>query len=111
MDLLFVYGTLRSEFDNAYATMLREKAEFVGRCNVRGAIFRIATYPGYRQEPGGMVSGEVYRVDEGTLAALDEYEGPDYERVRIDRFWIYQYKEQPPGNARISSGDFCNPGD
>lgn len=111
MDLLFVYGTLRSEFQNPYARMLREKAEFIGCDSVRGAIFRVASYPGYRREPDGIVSGEVYRVDRATLTALDEYEGPEFERVRIDRFWIYQYKEQPPGNARISSGDFCNPGD
>ena len=111
MDLLFVYGTLRSEFDNPYAAMLREQAELVGPAMTTGSIFRIAHYPGYRPEPRGEVYGEVYRLRdaEATLRVLDEYEGDEYERVLIDVGWVYQYRTQPPESTRIQSGDFCKP--
>ena len=111
MDLLFVYGTLRSGFDNQYARLLRSQAELLGPATVMGSVFRIAHYPGYRPEPRGVVHGELYRLSDptATLRVLDEYEGPEYERVAIEVGWIYQYRVQPPAAARIESGDFCNP--
>ena len=110
MDLLFVYGTLRSEFDNRYSALLRAHADLVRRAVVQGSIFRIAHYPGYRPEPRGEVHGELYRLHDpdAMFRILDDYEGPDYERILIDGVaWIYQYREQPDEGARIASGDFC----
>jgi gamma-glutamylcyclotransferase (GGCT)/AIG2-like uncharacterized protein YtfP len=110
-NLLFVYGTLRSEFDNRYARLLRKQASLVGRATVRGAIYRISHYPGYRAEPGGEVRGELYELhDAATLETLDDYEGPEFERVRIkvngEAAWIYQFREEPARASRIESGDF-----
>jgi gamma-glutamylcyclotransferase (GGCT)/AIG2-like uncharacterized protein YtfP len=107
VDLLFVYGTLRSEFDNRYALLLRARAELVGKAVVPGSIYKIAHYPGYRPEPAGVVQGEVYRVDSELLGVLDEYEGSEYERVIVEGMWIYQYRVQPAPRTRIASGDFC----
>lgn len=126
--MLFVYGTLRSEFDNQYARLLRSQAELVGPATVPGSIFRVhgfPDFPAYKAEPAGEVHGELYRLTdpETTLKALDEYEGPDFERVVVEaaqaqvRFaagsvehaWIYQYRKPPPKYSRISSGDFCAP--
>jgi gamma-glutamylcyclotransferase (GGCT)/AIG2-like uncharacterized protein YtfP len=109
--LLFVYGTLRSEFDNPHARLLRSQAELIGKAMVPGSIFRIGQYPGYKPGPAGVVHGELYKLkDPETLfKALDEYEGPDFERVVVNDAWIYQYKKQPPIYSRISSGDFCAP--
>ncbi|HKD06239.1 MAG TPA: gamma-glutamylcyclotransferase family protein [Bryobacteraceae bacterium] len=115
MDLLFVYGTLRSEFSNRYAKALRSEADLIGPAETSGSIFRIAHYPGYRPHPPGIVHGELYRMHDpaATLAALDDYEGADFERtevtVRGAGAWIYRYCSQPPENARIASGDFCRP--
>jgi len=111
VDLLFVYGTLRSGFDNPYAKLLRAQAELVGPAEVKGSIFRIADYPGYRPEPAGTVHGELYRLadPEATLRILDEYEGPEYERLAREDCWIYQFRTQPPESAHIPSGDFCRP--
>lgn len=113
-DLLFVYGTLRSEFDNPHARGLRDAARLVGRATVTGSIFQITHYPGYRPDPPGEVHGELYRLTnpEATLEALDDYEGPEYRRVtaRIstgETAWIYQFESQPPPGTRIASGDFC----
>ena len=111
-DLLFVYGTLRSEFDNAYALSLRTQAEFVGNATVRGSIYRVDFYPAYKEGPGGEVHGEVYRLKDAdaTLASLDDYEGDGFERVKVEtsqgEAWIYRFRGDPPMEARIESGDF-----
>jgi gamma-glutamylcyclotransferase (GGCT)/AIG2-like uncharacterized protein YtfP len=112
--MLFVYGTLRSEFDNEYARLLRSKSKLVGRATVPGSIFRIGSrqsFPGWKPEPAGEVHGELYRLTdpETILKALDEYEGPDFDRVVVKDAWIYRYNKQPPKYSRIASGDFCAP--
>jgi gamma-glutamylcyclotransferase (GGCT)/AIG2-like uncharacterized protein YtfP len=111
VDVLFVYGTLRSVFDNPYAKLLRSQAELIGPAIVQGSIFRIAHYPGYRPVPVGTVHGELYRLLDpaATLALLDEYEGAEYERVLVADSWIYQFRTQPAQDTRILSGDFCHP--
>jgi gamma-glutamylcyclotransferase (GGCT)/AIG2-like uncharacterized protein YtfP len=113
--MLFVYGTLRSEFNNEYARLLRSQAKLVGPATVPGSIYRVGHYPAYKPEPAGEVHGELYRLTdpEITLKVLDEYEGEDFERVVVQgaqvQSWIYQYKKEPPKYCRISSGDFCAP--
>ncbi len=108
---MFVYGTLRSKFDNPYAKLLRSQAELIGPASVPGSIFRVSHYPGYRPAPAGSVHGELYRLRDpaATLAILDEYEGAEYERVLIADSWIYQFRTQPSEEIRIVSGDFCRP--
>ncbi len=111
-NLLFVYGTLRSEFDNRYARLLRKQATLVGRATVAGSIYRVSHYPGYRTEPAGEVQGELYELqDAATLETLDDYEGSEFERVKIEvngaAAWIYRFKEEPAPGSRIESGDFA----
>jgi gamma-glutamylcyclotransferase (GGCT)/AIG2-like uncharacterized protein YtfP len=116
-DTLFVYGSLRSECDNPYARLLRERAESLGKATVRGSIFRIGEYPGYRTEPDGVVNGELWDLRDAVaiLAAMDDYEGPEYSRVVISLFssassrtsaWIYLYTGSVRMDQRIPSGDF-----
>jgi gamma-glutamylcyclotransferase (GGCT)/AIG2-like uncharacterized protein YtfP len=109
--MLFVYGTLRSEFNNKYARLLRSQAELIGPAIVPGSIHRVRHYPAYKSEPVGEVHGELYRLTdpETTLKALDEYEGEDFERVVVNDAWIYRYRKAPPMYSRIASGDFCAP--
>jgi|SRR5580692_559891 gamma-glutamylcyclotransferase (GGCT)/AIG2-like uncharacterized protein YtfP len=111
LDLLFVYGTLRSEFDNRFALQLHRDATFLRRATVRGSIYRVADYPAFRPSLAGEVHGELYRLHspEATLAVLDEYEGEEFERVVVDGAWLYQYKGELHEEARIASGDFCTP--
>lgn len=92
-DVIFVYGTLRSEFDNPYARRLREEADFIGKATMPGSIFRVGKYLGYKREPEGIVHGELWRLrdPETTLAALDVYEGSDYSRIVVNGAWIYAY--------------------
>jgi gamma-glutamylcyclotransferase (GGCT)/AIG2-like uncharacterized protein YtfP len=110
-DLLFVYGTLRSEFDNQYANLLRSQAILVGKAVMPGSIYRVNHYPAFRPEPVGEVHGELYRLMEPdvTFNTLDEYEGSEFERVVVKGAWIYQYKDSPAESSRILSGDFLAP--
>ena len=113
-DALFVYGSLRSEFDNRYAAELRAAADLVGRGTVMGSIFRVGRYPGYRAEPAGLVHGEVWRLrdPERTLTLLDEYEGDRYRRALTPtsipdvEAWIYVFAGEVAAAQRIESGDF-----
>ena len=146
---LFVYGTLRSRFNNRAARLLRSHGTLIGPATVSGSIYRIGSYPGWKPEPAGEVRGELYelRNPQETLDALDEYEGEDFARIAIeatsslgqksldpektgetacpttkdrqflpratsgssDSVWIYLYKNDPPEDTRIASGDFCSP--
>lgn len=116
-DFLFVYGTLRSSFDNPHARLLREGAELLGPATVGGTIYRIAHYPAFLPGATGTVFGELYRIDDGAalFAALDEYEGPQFPRVRVTaqhhgaatNAWIYRLKGEPPPDSLIASGNFC----
>jgi gamma-glutamylcyclotransferase (GGCT)/AIG2-like uncharacterized protein YtfP len=116
-DALFVYGSLRSEFDNRYAAELRSAADLVGRATVVGSIFRVGRYRGYRAEPAGQVQGEVWRLrdPERTLATLDEYEGSQYRRgltptsIPGVEAWIYVFAGEVDAARRIESGDFLAP--
>jgi gamma-glutamylcyclotransferase (GGCT)/AIG2-like uncharacterized protein YtfP len=115
-EFLFVYGTLRSEFENAAARKLRSEAHLIGPATVRGSIFRIRHYPGFLPDPDGIVTGELYRLADPprTLAALDRYEGSEYSRAPIalgsgGAAWIYLYTGRPHLESRIESGDFCKP--
>ncbi len=87
--------------------MLSSHAEFLGKATVRGSIYHVAHYPGFKEEPDGVVQGELYR---GTsFESLDEYEGDEYERVMIGEWWIYRYKGEVTEERRIVSGDFLKP--
>ena len=110
-DAIFVYGSLRSEFDNFYARRLRERARLTGRNTVPGSIFRVGKYPGYKREPEGIVHGELWRLadPEATLAELDDYEGTAYSRILVNDAWIYLYNGSVSSDARIQSGDFLVP--
>lgn len=114
VNLLFVYGTLRSQFTNQYAMLLRANAELIGAASIRGAIYRVGHYPAWKPAPEGQVWGELYRLrdPQKTLAVLDGYEGDDFERVLVEApepAWVYQYLADTPESGRIHSGDFCKP--
>jgi gamma-glutamylcyclotransferase (GGCT)/AIG2-like uncharacterized protein YtfP len=117
---LFVYGTLRRDFDNEFAAMLARSARFAGPSKVRGTIYLIAHYPGLvlSVEGGDWVAGDVYTLDaQGeTLSALDQYEASEpFQRVvapvLLDsgewlQAFVYIYTGDLHGKPAIVSGDF-----
>lgn len=83
---VFVYGTLKR---GGRLHEHIEEQQFLGaaRTTTRCRLFRLGWYPGLVEDSGGVsVAGEVWDVDNATLAVLDEIEGVDeglYERRPI----------------------------
>jgi gamma-glutamylcyclotransferase (GGCT)/AIG2-like uncharacterized protein YtfP len=114
---VFVYGTLRRGQGNS---RLLRGAEFVGNATASGLLYNLGGFPGLRLDDAeGDVVGEVWRVDDATLADLDRLEGAAfgfYERrkwrVRIEgrltSAWLYEIAEDHIfGRPEIAGGDWA----
>lgn len=111
-DGVFVYGTLRPGASNAFRM---EGAEWCGAGEVAGRLYRISWYPGWVRG-SGRVRGDVFRVGPELLAELDVFEGPEYQRVRVDVLltesggtlpvWAYEWTGPVEEAGRIVSGDW-----
>ena len=118
VDYLFVYGTLRRNSKNKFATLLHSRAQLAGNARMPGRLYRLGRYPGAVATgvDGEWIRGELYRIDDRQwlLPALDRYEGSQFRRanmaVRMDAgdqvlAWVYLYRGTPAG-ALIRSGDW-----
>src|SRR6202034_3489119 len=93
--------------------LLREQGHFMGTARVPGRLYDLGQYPGARPA-NDFVVGEVFQIDESLLAAMDKYEGAEYERAIVSAnlddgraidCWIYWYVGGAPGRL-IASGDW-----
>lgn len=78
--LVFVYGTLKKGFSNH---RLLAGSEFLGAAQTVGkyAMYSTGTPIVLKNEAVSPIHGELYRVGEATLVALDSLEGhPDWYR-------------------------------
>jgi gamma-glutamylcyclotransferase (GGCT)/AIG2-like uncharacterized protein YtfP len=109
--LVFVYGTLRKGECNHHYLNNGEMLGIV-ETNPVFSLFDLGPYPGL-SEGQQSVTGEVYRVDDETLANLDILEDVplEYRRETIEtslgRAWIYLYQEPTQLAQLIPSGDWC----
>ena len=86
---VFVYGTLRCGGSNHFRM---DGAEFFGSGVIAGRIYKISWYPALVLGGESAVKGELYRVSEEHLQALDVFEGivpgegesREYRRVKVD---------------------------
>lgn len=126
-DRVFFYGTLMTGFDRRRRTGIDAVLDWVGRGQIRAALFDLGIYPAAIPDPDGVVWGEVYRARDidRVLVGLDELEGysaamPEvslynrqevpvtYEDGTTDDVWVYFYNA-PLGRAeRIKSGDYLD---
>lgn len=117
---LFVYGTLRRGSKNKFARLLHAHAQFVGNASIPGRLYRLGHYPGAvsSNTSGEWVRGELYLIHDPrwTLPALDSYEGPEFQRVKLEvqldlggriEAWVYVCRGTPRG-TRIRSGDWLS---
>ena len=86
-ELLFVYGTLRrGSTRGGFAARLEAEADWLGAAQVRGSLYQVhPDYPGLAepQSENDWITGEVWEfADPALWAALDQYEGAEYVRVR-----------------------------
>ena len=89
-NLVFVYGTLKKGFGNH---RLLEKSHCLGEAYLpRTKMVNLGAYPAVIAGGKKEVMGEVYQVDEETLARLDRLEGHPsfYERQQVRVFPLLQ---------------------
>ncbi|MBK1827441.1 gamma-glutamylcyclotransferase family protein [Haloferula rosea] len=136
-ELVFVYGTLRSNASNAFRM---KGGELKGVRCVRGHLYQISWYPGLVLDPaGGFVVGEVWEVSKELLNRLDEFEGlpegaeegDEYRRVRVEvdvlpeirgtpeweqfggtedlgEVWVWEWKGDANRATEVGSGDWLD---
>ena len=116
---LFVYGTLKSGFENRFARILHSNADSLGPAKIRGRLYRISWHPGLKRcTRNEWVLGEVFRLHNPRkiFQALDIYEGAAFRRVETRAYletkvlafacWVYEYAPGVPAMRRIRSGCF-----
>ena len=105
MHRVFVYGTLKSGFWNHY---LLDGCEFLGVAATAPTYKMIEIdFPVVMPDPEGKpLAGEIYAVDDETLARLDqlEREGSSYDRELIDVTLLPASNERLPTRAFIYVG-------
>jgi len=117
--LLFIYGTLMPGL-RLEAEM--QSARFVGAAQVPGRLVDVGRYPGFL--PGeGLVTGEVYDVDDAHLARLDGVEDMVPGDRAASQYWreevtvasgplqgqsvqTYVYNRPVDGCTPITHGDY-----
>lgn len=106
---IIVYGSLRRKQGNSH---WMTNAQWLGDHELEGFnLYDLGQYPA--AVPGeGTIYCEVYRINAGILAELDELKSntKDYRRELIatpyGSAWIYIYKRSLEGVPRIASGDW-----
>lgn len=91
----FVYGTLMSPYGNS--ELFRGRARLIGPAAVRGALHRVAWFPGL-VEGDRLVKGELWEslhevLDESLTKALDQLEG--YHPHDRPEWCMYLRREVP----------------
>jgi gamma-glutamylcyclotransferase (GGCT)/AIG2-like uncharacterized protein YtfP len=82
--LVFVYGTLR--MDGQYHDFLSDATLVLKQCYLYGRMFDTGSgYPAITLEPHYRIYGELYEVNNDTLALLDQLE--DYESLGKDNLY------------------------
>ena len=126
---IFVYGLLKSMYENEPALFIRENCELVGEASFPGTLLDIGTYPGAIFDPNAesKVFGEVFEIKrnkEELVAFLDHFEGTgpgfeepnEYKREVIPvqiktgelRASCYLYNWDQTGKRVIESGRYEN---
>src|SRR6056300_468716 len=82
MNYVFVYGTLKANHGNH---RLLETSNFIRNSKIKGSLWEVSVFPGYKLEGDGTVYGEIYEVSDETLQRLDFLEG--YSEDRNDNMY------------------------
>lgn len=85
---VFVYGTLRNGGSNHFRMA---GSELVGEGRIFGRMYQIDWYPALLCGGETLVKGELYRVSDENLLALDRFEG------------ITRYAEEPREYRRVKA--------
>lgn len=86
-DFIFVYGLLKSIYDNEAALFIRQHCSLIGTGTIPGRLFDLGNYPGvvYEADAETIVLGEVFKIHSNKdelISYLDEFEecGPEFDQ-------------------------------
>jgi gamma-glutamylcyclotransferase (GGCT)/AIG2-like uncharacterized protein YtfP len=103
---IFIYGLFRDQ-----AKDLLKDFKSLGIHSVKGKLYKVNEfYPGFVKGEE-KIFGELVEVDNSVIPILDEYEGHEYNRIKIRTLtdvecWIYEYKYDISNFKQIKSGDW-----
>jgi len=120
-EYLFVYGTLRKNYDLKLKKMVSNRMEYLGQGKVGASLYDIGRYPGaIKSNRGDEVIGDVFLVTDSdkVLKLFDRYEGISEEgkhdadfirkktRVRLRSgktllAWVYWYNQSVVHKRKI----------
>ncbi len=79
-NFIFVYGLLKSIYENDPAKFIRRNCSLIGEGSIYGMLYDLGSYPGaiYEKNSPSRVYGEVYQIDRNEkelVQFLDNFEG------------------------------------
>jgi len=127
-DYLFVYGTLRRDYDLKLKNRVSENLRYVGQGKVGAAMYDLGRYPGaVKSRKGEEVIGDIFLLSDAdrVLRILDKYEGIPEGRSDQGEFirkkgrvklrsgkevnaWIYWYNLDPKERQPIKYKNYLN---
>jgi gamma-glutamylcyclotransferase (GGCT)/AIG2-like uncharacterized protein YtfP len=127
-DYLFVYGTLRKDYDLKLKNRVQDDLEYVGKAKVGASLYDLGRYPGaVRSNTGQEVIGDVFLLNDPdkVLRVLDKYEGYREDETSNSEFvrkrnrvklnsgkninaWVYWYNFDPQNKTKIRQKDYLN---
>src|SRR5688500_1310861 len=117
MEYLFVYGTLRKDYDLKLKNRIAKELKYVWKAKVGARLYDLGRYPGAVKDNTSEIIGDVFLLSdsEKVLKFLDDYEGEEYERKEekvklrsgeLITAWIYWYKDLVKEERRIFYKDY-----
>jgi len=119
-DYLFVYGTLRKDYNLKLKNKVAADIKYLGRAKVNASLYDIGRYPGaIKEQENDEVIGDVFIVSnpEKVFKILDKYEGDEFFRKKdkvklrsgkLVNAWVYWYGSTPTGKGKIHYKDYFN---
>ncbi len=127
-EYLFVYGTLRKNYDLKLKDRVKDDMQYVGQAKIGAILYDLGRYPGaIKSNRGQEVIGDVFLLTDPdkVLGILDKYEGipaaggKDTEFVRKRgrvqlrsgqsvNAWIYWYNAEPKNKVKIKHKNYLN---
>lgn len=124
---LFVYGSLRSGFNNPAYGYISKYFTLIGEAYIKGNLYQLPDFPvAVPSEDDSLIKGELYSIKVASecswaFAQLDDYEGvqaeegehPLYKRVlttvllndKDEKAWVYWYNGSIENGTRIEESD------
>ena len=116
-EYLFVYGTLRKDFEQNLMHTFGDAATFVDFGEIEGVLYDLGTYPGAAKGSAkSFIRGEIFAVNSDVVfPVLDEYEGEEYihdkvavktDSVREIKAFVYWFDGNVSEAQRIQEDDY-----